>query len=153
MELKSVNGMALKLEIAGYEFPERETEEYDSNWLMISIDVTHPNGNWSVANPCLLTYEVTYLADWLEGILDGKEIDRGIGFLEPSLEFDLSGLDETVNKNLRVTFHMELRPPWAEQRYDDGKAWVEFPLAEIDLRKASVQLREELKQFPQRARN
>lgn len=145
--------MALKLEIVDYEFPEQETEEYDSNWLMIRLDVTHPNGNWSVTNPCLLTYEVIYLAEWLDGILDGKKDDRGIRFIEPGLEFDLTGSNESVNKYLRVTFHMELRPPWAERPYDDGKPWVEFPLAEIDLRKASAQLREQLKQFPKRARN
>lgn len=153
MELKSENGMAFKLEIADYEFPEQETGEYDSNWLMIRIDVNHPNGNWSVTNPCLLVSEIKYLADWLDSILEGKEAKQGIGFIEPSLEFDLTISNEPLNKNLRVTFHMELRPPWVEQRYDDGKAWVEFPLAEIDLGKASAQLREQLKMFPQRAKN
>jgi len=144
--------MSFGLEIVGYQFPQMETEKYDSNWLMIRINVSHPKGDWSATDPSLLTYEVARFAKWLEAIHNGESVQPVIGFIEPNLEFHLV-ITDGGEKALRVCFQLESRPPWAEGgAVGECDLWVEFPLAEIDLAAASRQLREQLQQFPQRAR-
>jgi hypothetical protein len=150
MELNSSSGMDFKLEIEGYQFPDLETEIWDSNWLIIQINVSHPNGNWSATDACLLTYEIASLANWFEQISNGKNDKLELGFLEPALHFKLIESNGVANRALYVFFDMVLRPSWAKSlNYRD--VWVKFPLAEINLMKASMQLREQLSQFPQRA--
>ena len=50
--------------LVGYQFPELEDVEYDSNWLNVKIAVSHQRGKWSTIDPALLTYEVQWLIDW-----------------------------------------------------------------------------------------
>jgi hypothetical protein len=156
MELTALNGSAFKLEILGYQFPEIETCKWDSNWLIIQVTVAHPKGNWTASDACLLTFEMARLADWLENIGDGKEVDATLHFLEPKLIFHLVHSD-CEDKALRACFQSRLRPPWEKSdivhftaSLDDCDLWVQFPLNEIDLKTASRQLREQMKQFPTR---
>jgi hypothetical protein len=152
MKLKASTGMAFELEIVGYQFPHMVIEEYDSNWLVIRINVSHPKGDWTSTDPSLLTYEVAELAEWLEAIHNGKSVRKELGFIEPNLEFRLVTTD-SGDKVPRVCFRLESRPPWAKPTaFDKCDACVEFTLTEIDLAAASRQLRERLRQFPQRAR-
>lgn len=153
MKLESSTGMSFGLEIVGYQFPHLQTEEYDSNWLMIRIDVSHPKGDWTSTDPSLLTYEVARFAEWLEAIHIGESVQSVIGFIEPNLEFHLITTGDGESKALRVCLQLEARPAWAKAgAVGECDLWVEFPLVEIDLEAASRQLREQLQQFPQRAR-
>jgi hypothetical protein len=36
MKLSSRSGQMFDIRILGYQFPHKETQDYDSNWLMIS---------------------------------------------------------------------------------------------------------------------
>lgn len=153
MKIEASTGVSLGLSIVGYQFPQMATEEYDSNWLMIQINVSHPKGDWTSTDPSLLTYEVAEFAEWLEAIHNGESVQPVIGFIEPNLEFHLVMTDDGENKALRVCFQLESRPPWAKGgAVGECDLGVEFPLAEIDLAAASRQLWEQLQQFPQRAR-
>jgi len=153
MKFGTLGEIFFELRIAGYQFPSMETVEYDSNWLMIQISVSHPKGNWASTDPCLLTYEVAQLADWLQAIHDGESVEPVIRFIEPNLEFHLTKTADGGNKALCVFFQLESRPPWAKATaVGERDLWVEFDLTEIDLAAASRQLREQLQQFPQRTR-
>jgi hypothetical protein len=55
MQLYDANGYAFKLTLVGYQFPEMTREPYDSNWLMIEVDVTTPHRSWRASDPCLLS--------------------------------------------------------------------------------------------------
>ena len=46
MQLYDTNGYALELTLVGYQFPEMAHEPYDSNWLIIEVDVTTPDQSW-----------------------------------------------------------------------------------------------------------
>ncbi|NIR48477.1 hypothetical protein GWO43_08660, partial [candidate division KSB1 bacterium] len=107
-KLESSDGSSFKLTIVGYEFPELAEAEYDSNWLQVQVDVELPNGrSWSVTHPCLLTYEVAELADWLDSIQTRTYNKTEQDFIEPNLSFQI------VNEALRVSFELEMRPAWA----------------------------------------
>ena len=61
--LESADGrQRLELDVVGYESPDVEDEQYDSNWLLIRIDARDGDTTWSVEDPALLTWEVERLA-------------------------------------------------------------------------------------------
>jgi hypothetical protein len=150
MKLASRDGHFLELRILGYEFPQLETEEYDSNWLIIAGNVTHSRGSWQFTQPCLLTYEAERLASWMDALAEANLLSTTCGFIEPNLEF--RALFNTKRPVLQVYFNLEARPLWASSACA-GKEdiWVEFPIEELDLRTATRQWRTELTAYPQRA--
>jgi hypothetical protein len=108
MKLASRDGQSLELRILGYQFPHLETEEYDSNWLVVTGKVTHSRGSWQFTEPCLLTYEAEKLASWMDDVADAKPGFDTCGFIEPNLEFRaLLSIDRPA---LRVCFDLEARP-------------------------------------------
>jgi hypothetical protein len=150
MRLHSSDGASLEVKILGYEFPDIETEEYDSNWLVIEIDATHPSGHWVCRDSCLLTYEVAALANWLAGIPRGQDVSHVQRFIEPNLEFRL--IEADTSRTLRIYFEAECRPdgaPWNQGVVRD--LWLDFPVSELNLEEAAESLRRQLAKYPQRA--
>ena len=149
MDLSTADGTVLTLTILGYEFPDIIDVQYDSNWLVVGLDVQSAAGRWTTTDACLLTYEAHRLADWLEGVASGA-VTNGCGFMEPCLRFEsIPGLDGT---SIQVILDHEFRPPWATAHAapDDGYR-LEFALASADLQAAATALRRDLMPYPQRA--
>jgi len=148
VKLSENENTEFELEIAGYQFPDLESEPYDSDWLNITIRVKHPRGSWTTTDPSLLTEEVKDLIHWLEDIADGKNVNPDEYFTEPNLHFQLP--DNNANK-LRVYFELECRPSWAKSTFkDDDELWVEFSVTPEILRNAAESLRSQLQKFPTR---
>lgn len=135
-----------ELLIFGYQFPAMAYEPYDSNWLIVQLNVSTVKGAWSIAEPCLLTYEVSRLANWFEKIGSGNFEEKECVFLEPVISFLVTESDQM--KLLRVRFALEAHPPWA---YEQNEYFVEFTLSEVDLLMASKDLRKQLEKYPQGA--
>lgn len=150
MHLRGSDGTSVEIEIAGYQFPEAVEEEYDSNWLMVRLSASLPQGSWTVTDPFLLTYEVARLADWLDTVAQGSETTSEIGFIEPSVWFQV--VRPTTGQDcLRIYFDLECRPPWAYKREaDSNDVFAEFALSDINLRQAAESLRAQLSVYPQR---
>ncbi len=149
MLLKGIDNSEVELMVVGYQFPQLKHEQYDSDWLNISIRVKHPRGNWTTTDPCMLTWEVAHLSEWLESIARNEPVDSEESFMEPNLRFELRR--EPLAK-LRVYFELECRPPWADA-YESGKMkdiWLEFDVDSEDLRNAAASLRADLMRFPVR---
>lgn len=105
-----------------------------------------PAGEWRFRDPSLLTYEVARLADWLEAVATGAESQPWCGFIEPNLGFEVAGA--RAARVLRVAFAIEALPPWAKPGENMS---VEFSVAWLDLVSAAGALRQQLRDFPQRA--
>jgi hypothetical protein len=136
----------VELQILGYQFPHLETEEYDSNWLIVAGNVMHQSGSWQFTNPCLLTYEAEELASWIDLVADTELPSGSCAFIEPNLEFrTLLNVDRPV---LRVYFDLEARPSWATKVEE---IFVEFAIDDLNLRSIAQQWRTELSAYPQRA--
>jgi hypothetical protein len=149
MQFRGTDGQSVELHIAGYQFPDLPTVEYDSNWLRIEGQVSHPQGHWSFQDPCLVTHEVSRLADWLHALAEDRPNNDEIGFIEPNLSFRIVRSPDSVV--LRVYFELEARPHWvATPSAGLGDLWVEFPVRELELRQAARSLRQELAIYPQR---
>jgi hypothetical protein len=147
MELSGSHGNRIELNVAGYQFPHLEHQEYDSDWLRIAINVNHPRGTWTSIDACLLTWEVARLADWFVAIATGDTVDHAQDFIEPNLRFQL--LDD--RSHMRVYFELECRPRWAPS---DGAGmndlWVDLNVDSQDLTEAASALRGDLERFPVR---
>jgi hypothetical protein len=149
MQLVGSDG-SVELTLVGYQFPHLATAPWDSNWLIVRVRVQHPRGNWSAQDPCLLTYDVAGLADWLEAVAVGREDDAELGFMEPNLLFR-TGTDSHGSRFVRVCFDLELRPDWA--RSDEAETedlFLDFPADPTQLTAAARSLREQLARYPQR---
>lgn len=105
----------LDLEITGYQFPDNDDGDYDSNWLNVRVGVDSRIGTWSVTEPCLLTRELEELVEATGRVADGL-LDSALEvlFIEPNLAFGLRpDKDGTIAMN--VDFDAECLPPdWPE---------------------------------------
>lgn len=148
MRLDDGKGTRLALDVVGYQFPEIRDHDTDSNWLMIAADVETPVGSWKALHACLLTWEVGWLAMWLDNVASGKRQSHDDYFLEPNLEFEHRGTTEG-GATLRVLFSHGLRPPWLERAYEEQV--VDLTVSPAQLRQAAASLRDDLNRFPPRA--
>jgi hypothetical protein len=142
---------SLELTLVGYQYPQLATAPYDSNWLNVEVRVQHPRGSWTAQDPCLLTYDVAGLADWLEAVAVGRETDAEHGFMEPDLLFR-AGTDSSGTRFVRVYFELELRPAWAP--FDGAPMedlFLDVPAEPAQLSAAARSLRDQLARYPQRA--
>ena len=147
MKLLSDNGNAFELRIVRYQYPAKSGCEYDDNWLIIEIDVTHPNGAWVSRDPSLLTNEVAALSKWLREIEQGNNKTDECEFIEPNLKFRLSNDRE----NFFVYFELESRPNWMPTTYNfDDDLFVAFPIADVNLMLAAENLDHQLLNCPPR---
>lgn len=112
MELTGASGDSLRLEIAGYQFPEIADDPSDSNRLMIDLEATVAGRSWRTRDPSMDTSEVEALAQWLEGVSRGSSFPDACDFLEPNLSFELVR-PAADRAEMRAYFEMESRPPWA----------------------------------------
>ena len=147
MKLQASNGNSFELRIVSYQFADTAGCEYDDNWLIIEINVAHPDGAWRARDPSMLTSEVATLSRWLRHHNQTYNKTQTCGFIEPNLEFRFSDDRETLS----VYFYLESRPDWIPDKYDfDGDVFVDFPLDEINLQNAADELDRQLVQFPER---
>jgi len=149
MRLRGRDG-SMELTLVGYQFPHLATVEWDSNWLNVRVRVQHPRGTWTAQDPCMLTYDVPALADWLEAVAAGHEDDAEHGFLEPNLLFRVV-TDASGNRFVRVFFELELRPtraPFDGAPMED--LFLDFPAERMQLAAAAKSLRDQAARYPRR---
>lgn len=141
MHLVGSDGISLVFGVVGYEFPDLVGVPYDSNWLIIAGRAEKDGIGWKFNHPCLLTNEVSSLADWLEARSQDPTKDSEISFIEPNLGFKWFG------GALRVTLAVEFRPPWAPWDEVEG-FYLQFSPTSEDLALAALSLRDDLRKFP-----
>jgi len=150
MKLIGKEGEELHLEVLGYQFPGTEDDEWDSEWLIVAGSVWCARGRWKFRDPCLCTFELRALVDWLRDVPVGGP-EREIGFLEPNLRFE--HVESPEGDVLLVAFSQESSPPWASEgeRYGEGYALL-FPFSLSDFVTASAALEKMLLKWPVRTR-
>jgi len=148
MKFTNKDQTSFELNILNYQFPEMETEEYDSNWLMVQIKVRHQKSEWQSVDPSLLTYEAKEIAEWLERIAKKESVKKQLGFIEPNLSFEL--LDD--KKYIRIYFELESRSSWVASKVAGEKdLWLGIEIENNNFLAEAEDLRKQLSKFPQRA--
>jgi hypothetical protein len=150
MRLVGVNGDAVELTIVGYQFPEIRDDPWDSNWVVIETTATVDGQSWTSRDPCLVTFEVEQLADWVEALGNERLVESELDFMEPNLAFELEGVAGDLVR-IRIWFECEARPAWkgkAPVRARDFAACIAVPSkALLD---ATEDLKLQLAKYPTR---
>jgi hypothetical protein len=139
------DGVRLSLSVQGYQFPDA-IDYWDGNWLIVNGVVTHPTGTWRFNEPCLTSFELRQLAEWLDGIEQGNP-DKDLGyFTEPCLEFNYASTPQSV---IEVLLAYECAPPWLT-RHDDRMAGIRlhFPTSSNNPQVLAAGVRNLLQRFP-----
>jgi len=137
---------SLSIGVAGYQFPEIANDEWDSNWLMITGDAVLDGRSWNFCDPCMTTFEMQRLAEWLDQVAAGAAGRAFCGFTEPCLDFE-----RVSNDAIRIGFSLEALPPWEDHDGDFGEIGLSIPI-DGQLVAAANDLRGLLARFPVRAR-
>lgn len=133
--------------VVGYQFPDVVDEDYDANWLLVSIGVRSPGGSWSKTDPCLLTWEGHWFGNWLADIMAGREGERAMSFLDSNLFFEVERRDPKHVK-LKIELSDELLPKDAKP--GDKRFEVSLVISLADLRSAAADWCWEMRLFPMR---
>lgn len=116
------------LKIMDYQFPGNRNNDYDANWVLVSIEAKTPEWQWEKTDPALLTWEIQGLVNWLEAVVADREQWKYIAFIEPNLSF------EVMEKNgedlvLMVYLALEYKPPFVSAH--EAKVEIHTTLTEI----------------------
>lgn len=148
MIFHGINNQIVELKITNYQFPKITNCEYDSNWLLIYLNVKSDCGNWQTVDPSLLVGDVIEIIEWFEKISQNKTPKyECLDFIEPNLAFELikAGMDF---KTVRIKFDLESRPKSADDKKD---YFVDCKMDNSQLQKVIEGLKKELKPYPIRA--
>jgi hypothetical protein len=150
MYLRNNQGDYFRLKILKYQFPHITKDYYDANWLKIHIDASINGREWSAEDPCLLTYEVETLIQWLDEISTKESPTQYCSFTEPCLEFKRIE-SSTATSILRVFIDYNLLPPWKPSKIAGNEdLYIDFPIIKEDIRSNIHLLRTQLQNYPVR---
>ena len=148
MLLAGQDGTRFEMAPIAYQFPLAE-DGYDLNWLIIRAKVATTAGHWGGTDPCLLTWELQGLCEWLQAqASDAEGAERDLEFLEPELKF---GLVDRVENDvvLRITTRHSLLGLWGTRPPEDERS-VSLRVSKDEVSRAAAELALEAKAFPQR---
>ena len=140
------NDQFVELRIIGYQFPEILDDEWDSNWLMIFINVKLTKKHWKTTDPAITTFELRNLIDWFKNISDNRmEKYKNIDFTEPNISFELLNEFDSDIKRIKINFRLEFSP-----LKNGGEYSVEFEAENKQLKDYAEKLEDELNEYPER---
>ena len=149
MLLKSLDGSEFEASIAGYEFPEIEND----NWLFVFMRVKSPRGEGTCVDPCLKTWDVEYLIEWLESHANDEPVEPDMVFPEPNMLFKVIKAAQD-RLTLRVYFILESESWWkpagGERQTGNWHDYVDLDVSREDMQFAAEAWRADLSRFPLR---
>ena len=146
MKLRARSGNAFEAVMLGYEHPNVTEDWWDSNWLIVNGKVATPDTSWRFVEPCVTTFELAGLAEWLQAVRDGTPPSPEYAFAEPNLLFSWSPLPAPV---LRVRFaHASAPSEGADDLQRARGVTLEFPIAELNVDEIVGDLRNALIDYP-----
>ena len=150
MLLQGRDGSEFELGLIEDRLPEIQDGFGDAGMVTLSFRVATPDESWEETSPCLNTFEIENLAEWLESVarpvdaLDTTGDAAELDLLEPELNFTIVR-DLGSEVVLRVGFHLEDRPEeFQVDTQTDEAQHVDLRVSRKHLRIAAAQLREDI---------
>lgn len=142
MILRGDGDALLELTVLGYQYPDLVSGGWDANWLVIQGRVNANGQVWTFADPCLTTWEVQQLIEWM-GVVEGGQAGRTLTFTEPNLAFAQVA---TPVPAVRVRLSHEAAFPWVTG--DHKPTEIMCPVALNDWPAVVRSLRDQLAAYP-----
>ena len=108
MRLADHSGNEFQLVILSYQHPDVHEDRWDSNWLLVSGTVAAAGQKWRFSEPCVTTFELADLADWLDELSADGRAPAQFDFTEPHVRF---AYVPWPKRTLQLTFTGESAPP------------------------------------------
>lgn len=144
----------LKMEVAGYEFPDIVDDFEDANWLVIRIVLQSVHGawRWQVEDAGALTWELEGCIHWLQALSAGQAVaENSYGFSEPDIRFETIANEDGAVVGLAVNLMDEFQPPTKVLvPRENNIVTLRFYTPPDVLRDFAAGLAEGLARFPQR---
>ena len=148
MRLSDSSGNEFRLVILRYQHPDLHEDQWDSNWLVVTGEVTTASGQrWRFSEPCVTTFELESLAEWLEGLVAKGTAPSDFAFTEPNLKFAYT---PWPGRALQLTLRHESAPPSATDVERQSGVTLEFRLREGEPAALAAEIRDALSDFPVR---
>lgn len=139
----------LEITVLNYECPHiepnRNSFDYDANWLMLKYNYSSPTENISYKDPTFLVYEIINLIGELENLSDNKIKIVQTDFMEPELSFKFFlNDDETYGLDLGILLHQQ--KPGGEFEEET----FSFILSKVELKNIITEFRQWGSDYPER---
>ena len=145
MRLTSTSGDEFQLVIVRYQYPDVHEDRWDSNWLIVNGSVAAAGQKWRFTDPCVTTFELADLADWLDDLAaDGHE-SSAFEFTEPNLKFTYT---PWPHRAVQLTFAHESAPPSQSEVERRTGVTVEFPMSPPQAEALAADIRTALSDYP-----
>jgi hypothetical protein len=146
MKLEAPSGASFELAVQGYQCLDVTEDPWNSNWLVVIGTIRDAERPWLFVEPCLTTFELVELADWLETLRQGGETPDVCSFMEPNLRFSYSNVPEPA---IQVRFAQDSAPSWlTDPEARRAGVTLSFPVSSNDLIVAAGGLRSILREYP-----
>src|SRR6185369_7556236 len=118
----------------------------DDKTLTLSFRVVTREEEWEETAPVLNTYEISNLAEWLEGVATRKPDIAEVELLEPELRFSVVG-DRGDSVTLRIDFHINNRPESLDVNPPTDADHIDLKLDRQQVRAALDELKRDIEEL------
>jgi len=145
IRLTSASGDEFQLLIVRYQYPDVHEDRWDSNWLIVNGSVSAGGEKWRFTDPCVTTFELADLADWLEELATDGSQASAFEFTEPNLKFTYTPWPQRA---VQLTFAHESAPSTRSEVERRTGVTVEFPLSGSQAAALATEIRQALTDYP-----
>lgn len=146
MLLAGENGTEFELGLIADRLDDIQDSYGDDTAVTIAFRVATPQEEWEETAPCLNLFEITALAEWLEGLVGLRPVIGELEMLAPELKFSVVG-DKGDRVTIRIDFHLENRPEEMNVDSPTDQHHVDIKLERSQVRAALAQLRQDLEEL------
>jgi hypothetical protein len=118
----------------------------DDKTVTLSFRVATREEEWEETAPCLNTFEVNNLVEWLEGVATRRPDPAELELLEPELRFSVVG-DRGEQVTLRIDFHIKDRPENLDVDAPTDADHIDIKLDRKQVRAATGELKRDLEEL------
>ena len=145
MRITSASGDEFLLVIVRYQFPDVHEDRWDSNWLIVNGTVAAAGEKWVFTEPCVTTFELADLADWLDELAANGSEPSAFEFTEPNLKFTYVPRPRPA---VQLTLAHESAPASLSDVERRNGVTVEFPLSVQQTATFAAEIRQALHEYP-----
>ena len=145
MRITSASGDEFQLLIVRYQYPDVHEDRWDSNWLIVNGSVSAGDEKWRFTDPCVTTFELADLADWLDELATDGSQPSAFEFTEPNLKFTYTPWPQRA---VQLTFAHDSAPSTRSEVERRNGVTVEFPLSGSQAAALATEIRQALTDYP-----
>ncbi|GLQ29634.1 WapI family immunity protein [Litoribrevibacter albus] len=136
----------LYIEVAGYEFPEIE----DDDWCLLRLRIQQESDSIELVDPAIETTELAQLLHWFSSLVEGRLPEYAhLDFVEPCISFEFLAFKEDVVR-ISINLSHELSPSFPMRQFgSEANEWsIVFDLGEEQLKSICSGIKKTLDQYP-----